>query len=99
MKFYDAIIISVFLPIIFISLQESVLEELESTLGNHMIIEHMLFFVMGALSVSIAGIILRTISRKERGKLHIEEAEKENKMLEGVASTSQAETTRTRTRT
>lgn len=66
MKFYDCIIVSLFILIVIISLQESVLEELESTLGNHMIIEHMLFFVMGVLSVSVAEIILRTMTRKDR---------------------------------
>jgi hypothetical protein len=38
MKFYDAITIVVFMLLAIISLQESILEELERTLGNHMII-------------------------------------------------------------
>lgn len=95
MKFYDAIIISVFILLTVVSLQESILEELESTLGNHMIIEHMLFFVIGALSVSVAEITLRTITLKERKRrLHMEEAEKEKKMPEeATVSVDQAGTT------
>lgn len=94
MKFYDAIIISVFVLLAIVSLQESILEELESTLGNHMIIEHMFFFVIGALSVSVAEITLRTITVKERKRrLHKEEAEKEKKMPEATAYINQAQTT------
>lgn len=91
MKFYDAITIVVFMLLAIISLQESILEELERTLGNHMIIEHMLFFVIGALSVKVAEIALRTITVRERKRrLHIEEAEKEKKMPEATASISQS---------
>jgi hypothetical protein len=93
MKFYDAITIVVFMLLAIISLQESILEELERTLGNHMIIEHMLFFVIGALSVKVAEIALRTITVRERKRrLHIEGAEKEKKMPEATATISQSGT-------
>lgn len=93
MKFYDAITIVVFMLLAIISLQESILEELERTLGNHMIIEHMLFFVIGALSVKVAEIALRTITVRERKRrLHIEGAEKEKKMPEAPATISQSGT-------
>ena len=61
-----------------------------------MIIEHMFFFAMGALSVRIAEIILRTINRRERVRLHIEEVEKKNDIPKGVAFISQGGITRTR---
>jgi hypothetical protein len=66
MKFYDGIIITIFILLVVISLQESILEELGHSLGNHMIIEHMLFFAIGALSVVIAEIFLREIVVRNR---------------------------------
>jgi hypothetical protein len=64
--FYDFIVISVFILLICISLQESILEQLEKDLGNHMVIEHILFFVFGALSVTVAETILKIMIRKDR---------------------------------
>lgn len=59
----------------------------------YLIIEHMFFFVIGALSVKVAEITLRTITVRERKRrLHIEEAEKEKKMPEATASISQSGT-------
>jgi hypothetical protein len=52
--------------LVIVTVQESVLDELEISLGNHMIIEHMLFFTIGALSVIVAEIILRTITLRNR---------------------------------
>ena len=52
--------------LVIVTVQESVLDELEISLGNHMIIEHMLFFTIGALSVIVAEIILRTITTEEQ---------------------------------
>ena len=37
--------------LIIISLQDTVLISLESNLGNHMILEHTLFFLMGYLGI------------------------------------------------
>ena len=42
------------------------LEELESSLGNHMIIEHILFFAIGALSVVVTEIFLKGIMVRNR---------------------------------
>lgn len=53
----------------------------------------MLFFVIGALSVKVAEIALRTIIVRERKRrLHIEGAEKEKKMPEDTATISQSGT-------
>lgn len=52
--------------LVLISLQDSVLDELESSLGNHMIIEHALFFSIGALSVLLSEIFLRTFTLRSR---------------------------------
>jgi cytochrome c oxidase assembly factor CtaG len=59
--FYDFIAVIVFLLLIALSLNEIVLEQLERDLGNHMILEHLLFFSIGALSVFVAERILRFI--------------------------------------
>lgn len=59
--FYDFIAVIVFVLLIVLSLNEIVLGELERDLGNHMILEHLLFFSIGALSVIIAERVLRLI--------------------------------------
>ena len=90
MKFYDGIIIIIFVLLVIVSLQESVLEELESSLGNHMIMEHLLFFTIGALSVILSEIILRTIIIKNRQhveKLQRKEITGENTAIDYVGST------------
>ena len=90
MKFYDGMIIIIFVLLVIVSLQESVLEELESSLGNHMIMEHLLFFTIGALSVILSEIILRTIIIKNRQhveKLQRKEITGENTAIDNVGST------------
>jgi hypothetical protein len=47
--------------LIILSLNEIVLGQLERDLGNHMILEHLLFFSIGALSVVVAERILKFI--------------------------------------
>ena len=59
--FYDFIAVIVFMLLIVLSLNGIVLGQLERDLGNHMILEHMLFFSIGALSVLVAERILRFI--------------------------------------
>ncbi|MGH9979815.1 MAG: hypothetical protein ACRD8Z_28835, partial [Nitrososphaeraceae archaeon] len=57
------------------SLNEIVLALLERDLGNHMIIEHTLFFSIGALSVCVAERILKfmiNIERKSSGGTKLE---------------------------
>ncbi len=44
-----------------ISLQDSVLRLLESDLGNHMILEHTLFFLIGYLGIKTSEIILKIL--------------------------------------
>jgi hypothetical protein len=70
--FYDFIIITVFILLVVLSLNEIVLGQLERDLGNHMIIEHLLFFLIGALSVCVAERILKfmiNIDRKSLGDI------------------------------
>jgi hypothetical protein len=64
--FYDFITVSIFVLLILVSINESVLEQLERDLGNHMVIEHILFFAMGAISVRVAEIGLKIMIRRDR---------------------------------
>ena len=45
--------------LIIISFQDTVLISLESDLGNHMILEHTLFFLMGYLGIKTSETILK----------------------------------------
>jgi hypothetical protein len=67
--FYDFIIITIFILLVVLSLNEIVLEQLERDLGSHMVIEHMLFFSIGALSVRVAERILALAINIERRSL------------------------------
>jgi cytochrome c oxidase assembly factor CtaG len=67
--FYDYIIITIFSLLVLLSLNEIVMYYFEKDLGSHMIIEHMLFFSIGALSVCIAERILKIMIRKEKNTL------------------------------
>jgi hypothetical protein len=64
--FYDFIAVIVFILLVVLSLNEIVLGQLERDLGNHMVLEHMLFFSIGALSVYVAERILKFIISNER---------------------------------
>jgi hypothetical protein len=64
--FYDFIAVIVFILLVVLSLNEIVLGQLERDLGNHMILEHILFFSIGALSVYVAEHILKFIISNER---------------------------------
>jgi hypothetical protein len=64
--FYDFITVIVFILLIVLSLNEIVLEQLERDLGNHVVLEHMLFFSIGALSVYVAERILKFIISNQR---------------------------------
>lgn len=64
--FYDFIIVVVFILLVVLSLNEIVLGQLERDLGNHMILEHMLFFSIGSLSVCVAERILKFMVSNER---------------------------------
>lgn len=50
--------------LIIISFQETVLISLESDLGNHMILEHVLFFLMGYLGIKTSETILKFLTTK-----------------------------------
>ena len=67
--FYDFIVMAVFILLVVLSLNEIVLVQLERDLGNHMIIEYMLFFSIGALSVFVAERILRFMISIEKKSL------------------------------
>lgn len=66
LHFYDFITVIVFILLIVLSLNEIVLGQLERDLGNHIVLEHMLFFSIGALSVYVAERILKFIISNER---------------------------------
>jgi hypothetical protein len=56
-----------------ISLQEQILREVETDLGNHMIIEHLLFFFLGMLSVMIAEMLTKfLVSSNNSGRNRIQ---------------------------
>jgi hypothetical protein len=57
----DIVIISVFLYLVIISTQPSILESTEVSLAGHMILEHLFFFLFGAMSVMLGEIILRNL--------------------------------------
>lgn len=57
----DLVIITVFLFLTIISTQSSILEFTEVSLAGHMILEHLVFFLLGATSVMLAEIILRNL--------------------------------------
>lgn len=57
----DIINISIFLYLVIISSQPSILEYTEVSLAGHMILEHLFFFLLGAMSVMLGEIILRNL--------------------------------------
>jgi glycosyltransferase involved in cell wall biosynthesis len=63
-------LIAIFGILTVISFQGSLLEIFEQDLANHMVLEHTLFFVIGALSVIIAEIVLRFIISYEKASRH-----------------------------
>jgi len=67
--FYDFIIFMLFILLVVLSLNEIVLGQLERDLGNHMIMEHMIFFSIGALSVCVVERILKFMIKIERKSL------------------------------
>ena len=54
----DLVIIMIFLSLTFISTQSSILEFTEVSLAGHMMLEHLFFFLLGAISVMLGEIIL-----------------------------------------
>src|SRR5262249_34585278 len=70
----DFVIIFTFLFLIFISTQSPILELTEVSLAGHMILEHSFFFLLGAMSVMLGEIILKSLlistsaSRNNNGK-------------------------------
>src|ERR671914_2527542 len=65
-KTREFVFIAVFGILTVISLQGSLLEIFEQDLANHMVLEHTLFFVYGALSIIVAEIVLRFIISYEK---------------------------------
>lgn len=66
----EFVFIAVFGILTVISLQGSLLEIFEQDLANHMVLEHTLFFVYGALSIIVAEIVLRFIIFYEKASRH-----------------------------
>jgi hypothetical protein len=69
------LVIILFASLTTISIQEQILREVEADLGNHMIIEHLLFFSLGILSVMTAEILTRFLisSNNNGGRNRIQE--------------------------
>ena len=65
-KTREFVFIAAFGILTVISLQGSLLDILEQDLANHMVLEHTLFFVYGALSIIVAEIVLRFIIAYEK---------------------------------
>jgi cytochrome c oxidase assembly factor CtaG len=63
MKFW--IYLSTLLALSTLSVQESIIEPLESNLAAHMIVEHTLFFMMGALSILVIEYVLKILVVRE----------------------------------
>jgi cytochrome c oxidase assembly factor CtaG len=63
-------LIAIFGILTVISFQGSLLEIFEQDLANHMVLEHTLFFVYGALSIIVAEIVLRFIISYEKASRH-----------------------------
>ncbi|MCC2648460.1 MAG: hypothetical protein K0R16_1263 [Nitrososphaeraceae archaeon] len=66
----EFVFIAVYAVLTVISLQGSLLEIFEQDLANHMVLEHTLFFVYGALSIIVAEIVLRFIISYEKASRH-----------------------------
>lgn len=60
-KFRSYALIASFIILSIVSIQGPLLEAVEHDLGTHMIIEHALFFLLGALSVTVAEILLKAL--------------------------------------
>ncbi len=69
-KTREFVFIVVFGILTVISLQGSLLETFEQDLANHMVLEHTLFFAIGALSIIVAEIVLRFIISYEKASRH-----------------------------
>ena len=69
-KTREFVYIAVFGILTVISLQGSLLEILEQDLANHMVLEHTIFFIYGALSIIVAEIVLRFIISYEKASRH-----------------------------
>jgi cytochrome c oxidase assembly factor CtaG len=66
--------LTIFILLVVLSLNEIVLKQLEKDLGSHMVIEHILFFSIGALSVLVAERILKLVINIERKSLDYTES-------------------------
>ncbi|HEX2067830.1 MAG TPA: DUF1404 family protein [Nitrososphaeraceae archaeon] len=71
-KTREFVFIAAFGILTVISLQGSLLEIFEQDLANHMVLEHTIFFIYGALSIIIAEIVLRFIISYEKTSRHLD---------------------------
>jgi hypothetical protein len=67
---YTLFLISGFIGLIVISLQPFLLISMENELAYHMIIEHSIFFLLGAISVKIAELILKMLIKFDKRKIN-----------------------------
>ena len=71
-KTREFVFIAAFGILTVISLQGSLLEIFEQDLANHMVLEHTIFFIYGALSIIVAEIVLRFIISYEKTSRHLD---------------------------
>src|SRR5919106_1847625 len=64
------ILVIMFVLLTIVSVQGQILSQVEADLGNHMIIEHLLFFFLGILSVMIAEILMHFLISSNNEKEH-----------------------------
>ena len=67
----QAVIIVIFIILVLVSFQPTLLTVAEQDFGYHMILEHTLFFLMGYLSIRISEIILRLLVSSSKRTVQI----------------------------
>lgn len=67
------ILLVTMLILLMISINGPLLEQIESDLGNHMIVEHSLFFLIGYLSMQVSESILKSLVRRDTITKHTSE--------------------------
>ena len=75
------VLITSFIILLIISLQPFLLVSLENELAYHMIIEHSIFFLLGALSIKISEIILKRLIVYKRKQRNPDQIQYDKKIL------------------
>ena len=75
------VLITCFIILLIISLQPFLLISLEGELAYHMIIEHSIFFLLGAMSIKISEVILKNLIVYNRGQRNFLQIQNNKKIL------------------